>query len=439
MLKVLKFGGSSMADARQFEKVKSIVQADPARRVVIVSAAGKRFSDDHKLTDLLYLCHAHLKYGVSCDNVFDMIRSRYMEIRDDLGLQTDLETEFDALRRKMDKGISQDELVSRGEYFAAQLMADYLGYDFLDSELWLKFNLDGTVDQETSYEALSRAASGRRVVIPGFYGAMPDGTIKTFTRGGSDITGALAAAALNADVYENWTDVSGFLMADPRIVSDPLPIERITYSELRELSYIGAQVLHEGTIFPVREKNIPLNIRNTNQPDHPGTMIRESFDELEESKDSSFITGIAGRKDFSVITITKNGMSNEVGTLRRILEILEKYQLVVEYLPSGIDSVSLVVAADKLRPCQYQILGEIQKNLKPDTIHVTEDMAIVAAVGRKMAFKPGISGKIFAALGENGINIRMITQGPEELNIIVGVDNKDFAGAIRVLYDSFVK
>ena len=439
MLKVLKFGGSSMADAKQFEKVKSIVQADPARRVVIVSAAGKRFSDDHKLTDLLYLCHAHLKYGVSCDNVFDMIRSRYMEIRDDLGLQTDLETEFDALRRKMDKGISQDELVRRGEYFAAQLMADYLGYDFLDSELWLKFNLDGTVDQETSYEALSRAASGRRVVIPGFYGTMPDGTIKTFTRGGSDITGALAAAALNADVYENWTDVSGFLMADPRIVSDPLPIERITYSELRELSYIGAQVLHEGTIFPVREKNIPLNIRNTNQPDHPGTMIRESFDELEESKDSSFITGIAGRKDFSVITITKNGMSNEVGTLRRILEILEKYQLVVEYLPSGIDSVSLVVAADKLRPCQYQILGEIQKNLKPDTIHVTEDMAIVAAVGRKMAFKPGISGKIFAALGENGINIRMITQGPEELNIIVGVDNKDFAGAIRVLYNSFVK
>ena len=439
MLKVLKFGGSSMADATQFEKVKSIVQADPSRKVVVVSAAGKRFSDDHKLTDLLYLCHAHLKYGVACDNVFDMIRSRYMEIRDELGLKTDLESEFDALRKKMDKGISQDELVSRGEYFAARLMADYLGYDFLDSELWLRFKLDGTVDQEVSYEALSRAASGRRVVIPGFYGAMPDGSIKTFTRGGSDITGALAAAALDADVYENWTDVSGFLMADPRIVKDPLPIERITYSELRELSYIGAQVLHEGTIFPVREKNIPLNIRNTNQPDHPGTMIRESFDEPEEKADSSFITGIAGRKNFSVITITKNGMSNEVGVLRRVLEILEKYQLVVEYLPSGIDSVSLVVAADKLRPCQYQILGEIQKALKPDTIHVTENMAIVAAVGRKMAFKPGISGKIFAALGENGINIRMITQGPEELNIIVGVDNKDFAGAIRVLYNSFVK
>ncbi len=439
MLKVLKFGGSSMADAKQFEKVKSIVQADPARRVVIVSAAGKRFSDDHKLTDLLYLCYAHLKYGVSCDSVFDMIRSRYMEIRNDLGLKTDLESEFDALRRKMDSGISQDELVSRGEYFAAKLMADYLGYDFLDSELWLKFNLDGTVDQEKSYEALSRAASGRRVVIPGFYGTMPDGSIKTFTRGGSDITGALAAAALDADVYENWTDVSGFLMADPRIVKDPLPIERITYSELRELSYIGAQVLHEGTIFPVREKNIPLNIRNTNQPDHPGTMIMESFDEMEEGKDNNFITGIAGRKNFSVITVTKNGMSNEVGVLRRILEILEKYQLVVEYIPSGIDSVSLVVAADKLRPCQYQLLGDIQKTLKPDSIHVTEDIAIVAAVGRKMAFKPGTSGKIFAALGESGINIRMITQGPDELNIIVGVDNKDFAGAIRVLYDSFVK
>ena len=439
MLKVLKFGGSSMADETQFAKVRSIVEADPSRRVVVVSAAGKRFKNDHKITDLLYLCHAHLQYGVSCDGVFDMVRSRYLEIRDALGLSTPLEREFDDLRAKMDKGISADELVSRGEYFAARLMADYLGFDFLDSSLWLKFRLDGTVDQALSYESLRRAASGRRVVIPGFYGVMPDGSIHTFSRGGSDITGALAAAALDADVYENWTDVSGFLMADPKIVKDPRPIERITYAELRELSYIGAQVLHEGTVSPVREKNIPLNIRNTNQPDHPGTMIMESFDEMEEAKDANFITGIAGRKNFSVITITKNGMSNEVGVLRRILEVLEKYQLVLEYLPSGIDSVSLVVAADKLRPCQYQLLGDIQKMLKPDSIHVTEDMAIVAAVGRKMAFKPGTSGKIFAALGENGINIRMITQGPDELNIIVGVDNKDFAGAIRVLYDSFVK
>ena len=440
MLKVLKFGGSSMADAKQFEKVKSIVQADPARRVVIVSAAGKRFSDDHKLTDLLYLCYAHLKYGVSCDSVFNMIRSRYIEIRDHLELKTDLETEFDALRRKMDAGISQDELVSRGEYFAAKLMADYLGYDFLDSELWLKFNLDGTVDQEKSYEILARMASGRRVVIPGFYGAMPDGSIKTFTRGGSDITGALAAAALDADVYENWTDVSGFLMADPRIVKDPLPIERITYSELRELSYIGAQVLHEGTIFPVREKNIPLNIRNTNQPEHPGTMIREAFDDTAaELQESSMITGIAGKKGFSVITMTKNGMSSELGVIRRVLEILERYHINVEYIPSGIDSVSLVVEAAKAAPYLYQALGDMEKEIKPDSLHVTDGMAVVAAVGRKMAFQPGSSGKIFAKLGENGINIRMITQGPEELNIIVGVDSADFEKAIRVLYNSFVK
>ena len=438
MLKVLKFGGSSMADAQQLSKVRSIVESDPSRRVVVVSAAGKRFKNDHKITDLLYLCHAHLQYGVSCDAVFDMVRSRYLEIRDELGLSTPLEQEFDALRQKMDKGISADELVSRGEYFAARLMADYLGFDFLDSTMWLHFRMDGTVDQEVSYQALQRAASGRRVVIPGFYGVLPDGSIHTFSRGGSDITGALAAAALDADVYENWTDVSGFLMADPKIVPDPRPIERITYAELRELSYIGAQVLHEGTVSPVREKNIPLNIRNTNQPEHPGTMIRERFDEPELA-DENLITGIAGRKDFSVITITKNGMSSQAGVLRQILEVLERYGINVDYLPSGIDTVSLVVSAQKVAPCLYPMLGDLQKELKPDSIHVTDNMAIVAAVGRKMAYKPGTSGRIFAKLGENGINIRMITQGPEELNIIVGVDGSDFERAIRVLYDSFVK
>ena len=439
MLKVLKFGGSSMADAGQLAKVRSIVEADPSRRVVVVSAAGKRNKEDHKITDLLYLCHAHVQYGVSCDSVWQMIVDRYIGIRDELGLKTELEPEFTELRRRLEaKQVSQDELVSRGEYFAARLMADYLGYDFVDASMWLYFNLDGTVDQQKSYEALARAAGGRRVVIPGFYGVMPDGTIKTFTRGGSDITGALAAAALEADVYENWTDVSGFLMADPKIVKDPQPIEQITYAELRELSYIGAQVLHEGTIFPVREKNIPVNIRNTNQPDHPGTMIRESFEE-KELVDDRFITGIAGRRNYSVITIGKTGMSSEVGTVRRMLELLEKYNLSVEYIPSGIDCVSLVVSSDKVSPCLYQLMGDLQKEIRPDSIHVTENMAVVAAVGRKMAFKPGISGKIFATLGENHINIRMITQGPEELNIIVGVDGKDFENAIRVLYDSFVK
>ena len=438
MLKVLKFGGSSLADARQFAKVKSIVEADPARRVVIVSAPGKRFSGDHKITDLLYLCAAHIKYGVSCEDIFAMIRDRYNEIIAECGLHISLDKEFDALWDKMKNGISQDELASRGEYFSARLMAEYLGYEFVDAARWIKFKFDGTVDQDASYAALRSLAEDRKVVIPGFYGVMPDGHIRTFSRGGSDITGSILAKCLHADLYENWTDVSGFLMADPKIVQDPRPIERITYAELRELSYIGAQVLHEGTVSPVREKNIPLNIRNTNQPDHPGTMIRERFDEPVLA-DENLITGIAGRKDFSVITITKNGMSSQAGVLRQILEVLERYGINVDYLPSGIDTVSLVVSAQKVAPCLYPMLGDLQKELKPDSIHVTDNMAIVAAVGRKMAYKPGTSGRIFAKLGENGINIRMITQGPEELNIIVGVDGSDFERAIRVLYDSFVK
>ena len=438
MLKVLKFGGSSMADAVQFAKVKAIVDADPMRVAVVVSAAGKRWKDDHKITDLLYLCHAHLKYGVSCDGIFDMIRSRYLEIRDDLGLKTDLESEFDALRAKMDKGISQDELVSRGEYFAARLMADFLGFHFVDAAEWLVFNLDGTVNEEQSYQNLRCAAAGRKIVIPGFYGAMPDGTVKTFSRGGSDITGAHAAAALGADVYENWTDVSGFLMADPKIVKDPQPIERITYGELRELSYIGAQVLHEGTIFPVRKNGITLNVRNTNQPDHPGTIIKESFDDEGEEK-HGMITGIAGRKNYTAISIIKIGLTSEVGMLRRLLEIVEKYNVSVEYLPSGIDYVSLVVEAEDVQACLYQLLGELEREIRPDSIQVVEHLAVLAAVGRRMAFTPGISGKIFGALGAAGINVRMIMQGLAELNMLIGVEDKDFDNAVRVLYDTFMK
>lgn len=438
MLKVVKFGGSSMADEHQFEKVRQIVLSDPARRVVVVSAAGKRDRKDHKLTDLLYLCYAHLQYGVSCDSVFQMITERYTGIRDALGLQTDIEGELAALREKMDAGISQDELVSRGEYFSAKLMADYLGFEFLDAKLWLKFKYDGSIDTDASYEALQKLVSeGRRVVIPGFYGVTPDGHIRTLTRGGSDITGALAAAALDADVYENWTDVSGILMADPRIVDSPLPIEHITYSELRELSFAGAQVLHEATVFPVREKGIPLNIRNTNDPDHPGTLIMEHFDD--EADDERIITGIAGKKNYSIVTVAKTGLSSTVGAYRRLFEIFENHDVSVEYAPSGIDSISLVVQASKVEKSIYAILGEIQKSLKPDTIHVTENISIVAAVGRRMVTTPGSSGKIFGTLGKNGVNIRMISQGPEELNIIVGVDTKDFATAIRVLYNSFVK
>lgn len=438
MLKVVKFGGSSMADAAQLTKVKNIIESDSSRRIVVVSAAGKRSSDDHKITDLLYLCYAHIKYGVEYDSIYDIIRQRYIEIKKDLGLKTDIEEVLNEIEAKMKSGISQDELVSRGEYLAARLMADLLGYDFLDSSLWLKFKFDGSIDQEKSYEALKRLAADRRVVIPGFYGAMPDGTIKVLARGGSDITGALAAAALDADVYENWTDVSGILMADPRIVKNPKPIERVTYDELRELSYIGAQVLHEATIFPVKEKNIALNIRNTNEPDHPGTLIMDKFDDSLDS-DERVITGIAGRRNFTTVTVARTGLSSEIGGLRRILEIFEKHGISVEYVPSGIDSVSLVVSAEKVAPCLYSILGEIEREYKPDDISVTENLAIVAAVGRRMAQRLGTSGKIFATLGENGVNIRMISQGPDELNIIVGVENKDFEHAIQVLYDNFVK
>ena len=439
MLKVTKFGGSSMADAGQYRKVKEIIQADPSRKVVVVSAAGKRFSGDHKLTDLLYLCHAHTQYGVDCTPIFDMITSRYLEIRDELELNLDLESEFAALKKRLDKKrVTQDELVSRGEYFSAKLMAAYLGYNFVDAADWVKFNMDGTVNQKESYEAFRDAAAGDGVVTPGFYGSMPGGHIKTFTRGGSDITGAYAAAALNADVYENWTDVSGILMADPRIVDDPMTIPQVTYDELRELSYSGAQVLHEGTIFPVREKGIPVNIRNTNAPDHPGTIIQESFEESELVEDR-FITGISGKKNFSIVHLSKRGLSNEVGLLRRILTIYERHNVSVVYVPNGIDSVSVVVETDNIEPVLYTILAEIQQEIQPDTLTVIDELAVVTAVGRHMANTPGISGKLFGALGKAGINIRFITQSPDELNIIFGVENKDFKESIRVLYNKFAK
>ena len=427
-----------MADAGQYRKIRDILLADPERKVVIVSAAGKRFKDDHKITDLLYLCYAHTQYGVDCDPVFDRITSRYIEIRDELGIDLNLELEFAALKQRLDaKAVTQDELASRGEYFSAKLMAAFLGFQFVDAVDWVKFKIDGSVDQETSYAALRSLVKGQGVVTPGFYGLMPDGHIRTFSRGGSDITGALAAAALNADIYENWTDVSGILMADPRIVENPQAIPEVTYDELRELSYSGAQVLHEGTIFPVREKNIPLNIRNTNAPNDPGTMIKESFDT--DADPDRFITGITGKKDFTIISMSKRGMSNEVGVLWKMLTILERHNISIDYAPNGIDNVSVVMSTESIAPCLYAVLGEIQQELHPDSLQVHDQIAVVAAVGRRMAFRPGISGKVFAALGNAGINIRMINQGPDELNIIFGVDNQDFATAIRVLYDSFAK
>ena len=438
MLKVCKFGGSSMADAGQYRKVRDIILSDPHRRAIVVSAAGKRNSADHKITDLLYLCHAHVQYGVSCDPVFEMITSRYLEIRDELDLDLDLETEFAHLKKQLDKKkVTQDFLASRGEYFSAKLMAAFLDFDFVDAADWIKFSMDGTVDKQVSYHALQELVTGKGIVIPGFYGTMPNGAIKTFTRGGSDITGALAAAALDADVYENWTDVSGILMADPRIVENPQPISEVTYDELRELSYAGAQVLHEGTIFPVREKNIPLNIRNTNEPDHPGTIIKKRFET--QSDPHRVITGVTGKKDFSILTMFKRGMTSQVGILRRVLSVFEKHGISIDFVPNGIDNVSLVVPTETLAPHLYNILAEIQQEVKPDKLNVIDNVAIVAAVGHRMAARPGVSGQIFAALGSAGINIRMINQGPDELNIIFGVDNKDFNEAIRVLYSSFVK
>ena len=437
-MKVVKFGGSSMADAGQYRKIRDILMADPERKVVVVSAAGKRFSGDHKLTDLLYLCHAHITYGVDCSGIFDEIVGRYLDIRDELGLDLPLEQEFLALKERIDaKNISQEELVSRGEYFSAKLMAAYLGFQFVDAADWVKFNMDGTVNQEETYEALRyHTISGYGAVIPGFYGAMPDGTIHTFSRGGSDITGSLAAAALDAEVYENWTDVSGILMADPRLVENPQAIPAVTYDELRELSYSGAQVLHEDAIFPVREKNIPVNIRNTNAPEAPGTMIQSSFEHDDDP--DRFITGNTGKKDFSIISMSKRGMSNQVGVRQKVLNVLVRHYISVDYVPNGIDNVSVVMPTAAIEKKLYTIMAEIQKEAEPDSLEVHHQIAVVAAVGRKMAFRPGISGKIFAALGDSGINIRMINQGPDELNIIFGVDNKDFQNAIRVLYNSFV-
>lgn len=436
MLKVVKFGGSSVAGAEQFEKVKNIVEADSARRIVVSSAAGKRTPDDHKLTDLLYLCHAHLTYGVSCDEILDGIERRFAEIRGTLGIAYDVEADFKALRARLSRDMSVDELVSRGEYFTSKLLADYLGYTFVDAKDCVFFGFDGQVETERSYAAISAAVKEYgRIVIPGFYGLSPTGKIKVMSRGGSDITGALAAAAAGADVYENWTDVSGILMADPKIVRDPKPIPRITYGELRELAFMGASVLHEESVQPVKEKGIPLNIRNTNAPDNPGTMIVEHVEDS-EGEHERFITGIAGRRNFTVITVTKHNM-NVCQTLRRTLEILERFKATIEHITLGLDSFALVCATAALGDAIYDIVNEIQKGCRPDDVQVRDGIALVAAVGRKMPFRPGVSGKIFKALGDNGVNIRTIAQGADETSIIVGVENKDFETAIQVLYDGF--
>ena len=435
MLKVAKFGGSSVAGAEQFKKVRAIVEADESRRIVVISAAGKRSGDDHKMTDLLYLIHAHLTYGVSADEILNTVESRLTEIRDALSIPVDIASEFSAFRSKLSKDTSVDEIVSRGEYFTARLMSSYLGYAFVDAADCVFFALDGTLDRETTDAAIAGALERYgRIVIPGFYGQLPTGRLRVMSRGGSDITGAIAAAAVNADVYENWTDVSGILMADPRIVPDPAPISKITFAELRELAYMGASVLHEESVQPVKDRGIPLNIRNTNRPQDPGTMIVERIQD--EERGDRFITGIAGRKNFTIIKVLKRNM-NQSATLRHALEILDRYHAPVEHITLGLDSFSLVSSSAALGDGLYDVIADIRKNCRPDDVQIQDGIALVASVGRQMASRPGISGRLFAALGAAGVNIRTIAQDADELSITVGVQNEQFETAIRVLYDGF--
>ena len=435
MLKAVKFGGSSVAGAGQFQKVREIVQSDPDRRIIVVSAAGKRDGKDHKITDLLYLCNAHRTYGVSCEEILQEIEERFRQIRDELGLSFDIQGEFALLREKLNKGMNVDELVSRGEYFTARLMAEYLGLPFVDAADCVSFGMDGQLDREKTYQAIAAAyAEHGAMVLPGFYGRIPTGRIRLMPRGGGDITGALAAAAVGADVYENWTDVSGILMADPRIVKDPKPIREMTYGELRELAFMGASVLQEDSILPVREKGIPLNIRNTNEPEAPGTMIRERIDETQG--EDRFITGIAGRRGFTILTVMKHNMEQSV-SLSRALTILDQYHAKVEHITLGLDSFALVVSTAALGDAVFEVIADIKKNCRPDDVDIKDGIALVASVGRKMTFRPGVSGRLFKAIGEAGVNIRTIAQGADELAIVIGVEEEDYETAIRIMYEGF--
>ena len=437
MLKTVKFGGSSVADGDRFANVKNIIMSDPARKAVVVSAPGKRFRKDNKVTDLLYLCYAHIKYGVDKEGILSLIKGRYTEIAEDLDIDIDLPAIFAEIDENLASGAGEEYLVSRGEYLSARLMAAYLGYAFVDAGGVIFINYDDSVDKERTYAALVNAfaASPQGIVVPGFYGTYPDGRVALMSRGGSDITGAILAAALQADVYENWTDVPGILMADPGIVKDPLPIPQITYAELRELSYMGAKVLHESSVFPVREAGIPVNIRDTGNPAHPGTMIAESFEN--EGGGDFYITGIAGRKGFSIVDINLENMARKTGVFRDILKIFEKKGIAIEQINSGVDAFSLLISTELLKPHLYPVLSQVQELC--DGVRVTENISLLAIVSRRMVFRPGISGLIFGALGREGINIRLISQGAEELNITIGVSDADFDRTINVLYDSFIK
>ena len=434
-LRVTKFGGSSLADAEHFLQVKSIVEADAGRRYVVPSAPGKRFSADDKVTDLFYECYRLASEGEEIAPVFEKIRDRYKQIIDGLSMDLDIDGELDNIRSAISHHAGRDFAASRGEYLSGIILAKLLGYDFIDPAGVITFADNGTFDSERTNTVLSQVLKNhRRAVIPGFYGSMPNGTVKTFSRGGSDITGSIVARAAGADLYENWTDVSGFMMADPRIIDDPMTIDVITYRELRELSYMGAGVLHEEAIFPVRFAGIPINIRNTNAPEDRGTMI---VAEADDTADVRKITGIAGKKGFSVINIEKDMMNSEVGFGRRVLEVLEREGVCFEHLPSGIDTMCVVLNNDDIRDKKEHLLDSICKEVVPDSISIEDGLALIAVVGRGLIRAKGSAATVFKAAADAGINIRMIDQGSSELNIIIGVEESDFEAALRAIYAAF--
>lgn len=439
MIKVAKFGGSSVANAEQFCKVKKIIESDPDRKFVVSSACGKESSEDHKVTDLLFLCEAHVRFGVSYEPIFEQIEAKYNRIKKELGLKLDLEKEFASIRSVMKRGMSTDYLVSRGEYLTSKLLAEFLGYDFADAAEVIAFRYDGEVDMDRTRALIEARVTDRGLVVPGFYGALPNGVIRIMSRGGSDITGAILANVVDADVYENWTDVSGFLVADPRIVKNPIGIPCINYSELREMSYMGANVLHDDAIFPVKDKNIPINVRNTNDPDNPGTLIMADCSEKDAVNPPHIITGISGRKDFTCITLQKMHSSTEVGFLRKILSIFEEYGVSIESVPTTVDTYSVIAASDLINHCLYDIVGKMKEELKPDDIRIEEHIALIAIVGRAMKDQPGISGRLLSEFGQNQINIKVINQSSYELSIIIGVHNRDFEKSIQCIYYRFIK
>lgn len=441
MKKVVKFGGSSLASAEQFEKAGRIIRKDNTRRYVIPSAPGKRFPKDTKVTDMLYSCYgqAILDEDEDTENNFEellsKIRERYDSIISGLSLSLSLDKEFQIIRENFSKKVGRDYAASRGEYLNGKIMAEYLGYEFIDAAEVIFFDENGNFDGAKTDCILSkRLQNVEKAVIPGFYGAQPDGRIVTFSRGGSDITGSIVAKAIHADMYENWTDVSGFLIADPQIIKNPKAIDTITYRELRELSYMGATVLHEDAIFPVRKEGIPINIRNTNSPADKGTLIVEATCQ----KPRFTITGIAGKKDFASITVEKAMMNSEVGFCKRVLEVFEQNQISIEHMPSGIDTMTIFVHQDEFEEKEQQVIAGIHRAVNPDFLELESDLALIAVVGRGMKATRGTSGRIFSALAHANVNVKMIDQGSSELNIIIGVRNHDFEAAIEAIYDIFV-